>query len=121
MHSSGAMRREIAGACLFSRLSLLVIARSDSDEAIHALFAELWIASLALVMTEKRSSVSDGIERCDWMLRLRPLAKTFIDHEAARHRQFAQGAGDETLRRVGHVAKRGQFEISQQTVSIFKR
>src|SRR6476660_6712490 len=34
-------------------VGMLVIARSDSDEAIHTCLAAIWIASLALAMTGK--------------------------------------------------------------------
>jgi hypothetical protein len=33
---------------------MIVIARSDSDEAIHTCFAATWIASLTLAMTGKK-------------------------------------------------------------------
>jgi hypothetical protein len=42
-------RGEIADVCLG------VIARSESDEAIHLLAGETWIASLTLAMTIQRT------------------------------------------------------------------
>jgi hypothetical protein len=51
MDNSGVMRREIADAYL-DVIALDVIARSESDEAIHSFFPTAgWIASLALAMT----------------------------------------------------------------------
>src|SRR2546421_8989809 len=49
MHHSGASRREIVEVCA---ITTPVIARSESDEAIHLRSgdAERWIASLALAM-----------------------------------------------------------------------
>jgi hypothetical protein len=41
-------------------VGMLVIARSDSDEAIHTCFAESWIASLALAMTGLERALRDG-------------------------------------------------------------
>jgi hypothetical protein len=50
-HNSGATRREIADVYL-DVIAFHVIARSESDEAIHSCFsAAAWIASLALAMT----------------------------------------------------------------------
>src|SRR6185437_12921697 len=49
------------------------------------------------------------------------LAQALIDHEATRDREFLQGAGNETLRRVSEIAPGRQLEIAQPAVSIAER
>src|SRR6202048_5048869 len=49
------------------------------------------------------------------------LAQAFIDHEAARDRQFSQCARNQPLRRMGEIAPRCQFEILEHAVFAFER
>jgi hypothetical protein len=67
LQTSGASRREIAESCFGNWGN--VIARSESDEAIHSSFAARWIASLSL---------SSGALRATRWLAMTVLAAVYL-------------------------------------------
>src|SRR6185437_4788916 len=83
------------------------ILRDARKSALLRMRFPLGASGQALMVRKRESAVSNHGQKT------MRLPQSLIHHQPTRDREFFQGARHKTLRRVGEVAERGQFEIGE--------